>query len=226
MTPQTPPSPLRTTDRSRARRRRERASVDRALADAVLDEGLVAHVATVTEHGPVVLPMAYARIDDHLYLHGAVANHLLRTLAAGAPVCVTVTLLDGLVLARSAFHHSVNYRCVVLFGVVEVVTDRDEKRAASAALVDHVVAGRGAEARPPTDAELASTLVVRLPVDEGSVKVRTGPPIDDEDDRDLPVWAGTVPVGTTFGDPLPDDGVTTPVPDGVAALSSVGRAPV
>jgi nitroimidazol reductase NimA-like FMN-containing flavoprotein (pyridoxamine 5'-phosphate oxidase superfamily) len=214
---------LEQTDRSRLRRRRERGSFDRAVADAVLDEALIAHVATVTERGPVVLPMAHARVGEHLYVHGAPANALLRALAAGAPACVTVTLLDGLVLARSAFHHSMNYRSVVLFGVMEKVDDGAEKRAASAALVEHLVPGRSAEARMPTDAELEATLFLRLAIREGSVKVRTGPPVDDEADLDWPVWAGHVPVRPAFGEPVAaPEGQALDVPDAVWALS--GRA--
>ncbi len=199
-----PFAPLLATDRSRVRRKRERGSVDRALAESILDEALVAHVATVTDRGPVVLPMAHARVGDRLYVHGSPANHLLRALAAGAPACVTVTILDGLVLARSAFHHSMNYRSVVLFGTMQTVVDVDEKRAASAALVDHLAPGRSAEARPPTDAELDATSVLRLPIAEGAVKVRTGGPIDDEADLTWPVWAGHVPLTTAFGAPVPD----------------------
>jgi nitroimidazol reductase NimA-like FMN-containing flavoprotein (pyridoxamine 5'-phosphate oxidase superfamily) len=213
-------APLERTDRSRLRRKRDRGSFDRALADAVLDEALVAHVATVTEQGPIVLPMAHARIGDHLYVHGSPANHLLRTLAAGAPACVTVTILDGLVLARSAFHHSMNYRSVVLFGAMEKVVDREEKRAASAALVEHLAPGRSSEARMPTDDELDATLFVRLAIREGSLKARSGGPIDDEVDLDWPVWAGHLPLRTTFGEPVPDpSGVAQPLPPHVAALS-------
>jgi nitroimidazol reductase NimA-like FMN-containing flavoprotein (pyridoxamine 5'-phosphate oxidase superfamily) len=212
--------PLEQTDRSRLRRKRDRGSFDRSAAAAVLDEALVAHVATVTEQGPIVLPMAHARVGDHLYVHGSPANHLLRTIAAGAPVCVTVTILDGLVLARSAFHHSMNYRSVVLFGSMEKVTDRDEKRAASEALVEHMAAGRSAEARMPTDAELDATLFLRLAISEGSLKARSGGPGDDEADMDWPVWAGHVPVRAGFGAPVPDPlGEEQPLPPHVEALS-------
>ncbi len=215
-----PSEPLEQTDRSRLRRRRDRGSFDRAAAEAVLDEALVAHVATVTEQGPIVLPMAHARVGGHLYVHGAPANHLLRAIAAGAPVCVTVTILDGLVLARSAFHHSMNYRSVVLFGSMEKVLDRAEKRAASEALVEHMAAGRAAEARMPTDAELDATLFLRLSISEGSVKAREGGPIDEEADMGWPVWAGVVPVLSSFGAPVPDPlGEERPLPPHVEALS-------
>jgi nitroimidazol reductase NimA-like FMN-containing flavoprotein (pyridoxamine 5'-phosphate oxidase superfamily) len=206
------------TDRSTLRRKKERGSHERVVVDAILAEGLVAHVALSTDAGPLGLPMVYAHVGDHLYLHGALANHLLRT-AAAAPVCVTVTLVDGIVLARSAFHHSINYRSVVLFGEAELVDDLDEKRAAMTALVDHLVPGRSGGTRLPTDAELRTTAVVRVPVDEGSAKVRTGGPIDDDEDLDLEVWAGVIPVATNFGAPEPDAGrpVELGVPDHVEA---------
>jgi len=213
--------PLDQTERTRLRRRRERGSFDRALADAVLDEALVAHVGTVTERGPLVLPMAHVRIDDRLYLHGAPGNGLLRTLASGAEACVTVTLLDGLVLSRSAFHHSMNHRSVVLFGPMQRVTDHDEARTASAALVDHLAPGRSDEVRLPTDAELDATLFLRMSIREGSVKVRTGPPRDDQADLSWPVWAGHVPTSLTFGMPVADPvGRPGPVPAHVQALAA------
>jgi nitroimidazol reductase NimA-like FMN-containing flavoprotein (pyridoxamine 5'-phosphate oxidase superfamily) len=196
---------VQTTERTTLRRKKERGSTDRALLDAILDEALIAHVGFTADHGPVVLPMTYARIGDDLYLHGAVGNALLREASQQVDVCVTVTLLDGLVLARSAFHHSMNYRCAVLFGRAERVTDDDELQAMSAALVDHLAPGRSAEARPPTDEELRATLVIRLRIGEASVKVRTGGPIDDDDDLGLPVWAGVVPMRLTPGTPVRDD---------------------
>ena len=196
---------MQTTDRTTLRRRRERGRDDRALLDAILDEALIAHVGFTADHGPVVLPMTYARIGDDLYLHGAVANALLRAAAGGVDVCVTVTLLDGLVLARSAFHHSMNYRCAVLFGRAEAVTDTAELQAMSAALVDHLAPGRSADARRPTDEELRATLVIKLRIGEASVKVRTGGPVDDDEDLALPVWAGVVPLRLTPGPPQRDD---------------------
>ena len=196
---------MQTTDRTTLRRKKERGRTDRALLDAILDEALLAHVGFTADHGPVVLPMTYARIDDVLYLHGAAGNAMLRTASGGVDVCVTVTLLDGLVLARSAFHHSMNYRCAVLFGQAERVTDGEELQAMSAALLDHLAPGRSAEARPPTDEELRATLVLRLRIGEASVKVRTGAPIDDDEDLTLPVWAGVVPMRLTAGVPERDD---------------------
>jgi uncharacterized protein len=212
--------PLAQTERSRLRRKRARGSFDRAAAEAVLDEALVAHVATVTTRGPLVLPMAHVRIADRLYVHGSPANHLLRALAAGAPACVTVTILDGLVLARSAFHHSMDYRSVVLFGTMEEVTDRAERAAASAALVEHLVPGRSAEARMPTDDELDATLFLRLPIVEGSLKARAGGPVDDDADMTWPVWAGHVPMRTVFDEPVADPaGEARPLPESLVALS-------
>ncbi len=208
---------LAVTDRSTLRRKKERGSYDRAVVDAILDEGIVAHVALADADGPIVLPMVYARVDDRLYLHGALANHLLRTASGGVPVCVTVTLVDGLVLARSAFHHSINYRSVVVFGDGVLVDDLAEKHLALTALIDHMVAGRTRGTRLPTESELRSTAVVRVDVIEGSAKIRSGGPIDEDDDLELDVWAGVVPVSTTFGIPVADDGrpLTLAVPDHV-----------
>lgn len=198
------PDALRGTDRTTLRRHRERGDYDRALAYAILDEALICHVGFNTAASPFVTPMTFARVGDALYLHGAVGNRMLRALAEGTPACVEVTLLDGLVLARSAFHHSMNYRSVMLFAVPERVDDLDEKRTAVAALLEHMVPGRSLDARGPTDAELTATLFLRLAIDEGSAKVRRGPPLDDEEDMDLGVWAGEVPFERLVGAPLPD----------------------
>lgn len=199
------------TERTSLRRAAGRGSFDRALACSILDEALVAHVGIVTDRGPVVLPMAFGRLDDRLYLHGAVGNALLRG-GTDAEVCATITLLDGLVLARSAFHHSMNYRCVVLYGTATKVTDETERRAALDAIVDHSVRGRSALARHADDGELKATLVLRLPIREGSVKVRGHGVVDDPADLDLPVWAGVVPLGLTAGAPVQDpEQAATPV---------------
>lgn len=192
------------TDRTRLRRARDRADPRRSTVAAILDEGLVCHVGFGADGGTYVVPMAYARDGDHLYLHGAAANRTLRALAGGADACVTVTLLDGLVLARSAFHHSINYRSVMLLGRAARVSDHDEMRRASALLLDHVAWGRSADARPPTEAELTATLMVRFPIDEGSAKIRRGPPIDDPEDLDLDVWAGVIPLDMVAGEPVAD----------------------
>jgi nitroimidazol reductase NimA-like FMN-containing flavoprotein (pyridoxamine 5'-phosphate oxidase superfamily) len=181
------------------------------LVNSVLDEALVCHVGFVAEHGPVVLPMTYVRIDDDLYLHGAAGNDMLRHLDDGVDVCVTVTLLDGLVFARSAFHHSMNYRSVVLFGRAERVTDAAEMYRFAAGLLDHFAPGRSCDARPPTADEFRSTLILRLAIREGAAKVRTGGPIDEGDDLQLPVWAGEIPVSLVAQSPIPDPSSTDPV---------------
>jgi uncharacterized protein len=199
---------LRETSRTKLRRRADRGSFDRARAHAILDEALVAHVGFVVDGRPAVLPMTYGRVDDTLYLHGAVGNGMLRA-TNGADVCVTVTLLDGLVLARAAMHHSMNYRCVVLYGRAERVDGEAEKRRAFDAVVEHSVAGRSAVARPANDLELRKTVVLRLPIDEASVKVRAGGPVDDPEDLALPVWAGVVPVRLERGEPVADPGAVT-----------------
>jgi nitroimidazol reductase NimA-like FMN-containing flavoprotein (pyridoxamine 5'-phosphate oxidase superfamily) len=196
------------TARTNVRRRGDRGSFDRALAYAILDEALVAHVGFAVDGLPRVLPMTYGRIDDALYLHGAIANAMLRA-SDGADVCVTVTLLDALVLARAAMHHSMNYRCVVLYGRAERVDDEVEKRRAFDAVVEHSVAGRSVVARSANAAELRATLVLRLPIVEGSVKVRAGGPVDDPADLGLPVWAGIVPVHLARGEPVADGGTVT-----------------
>jgi hypothetical protein len=192
------------TNRTTLRRLPERGDHRPETVRAILDEALVAHVGFAVDGQPWVIPMTYARVDDDVYLHGSAANHLLRGLASGVEVCCTVTLLDGLVLARSAFHHSMNYRSVVIFGVAERVDDEDEKQGAFAALVERMAPGRtGHGVRMPSPAESRKTLLVRLSLGEASAKVRTGPPIDDPEDLGLPVWAGVIPLRLTPGEPLP-----------------------
>ena len=192
------------TERTTLRRLPKRGSFERQTVYDILDEGFVCHVAFVSDGRPVVIPTAYGRVGDRLYLHGARASRMLKTLGAGADVCVNVTLVDGLVLARSAFHHSINYRSVVVFGRARVVESDEEKRAALLAFTEHVVPGRWDEVREPTKQELDSTLVLSLPLEEASAKVRTGPPIDDEEDYSLPVWAGVLPLRVTAGEVIPD----------------------
>jgi nitroimidazol reductase NimA-like FMN-containing flavoprotein (pyridoxamine 5'-phosphate oxidase superfamily) len=184
------------------------------VVDSILDEGLACHVGVLDGDVPVVTPMAYARVHDRLYLHDAPANRILGLLAAGAPACVTVTLLDGLVLARAAFHHSMNYRCVMLFGTAGVVEDPAEKLVASVALVEHLAAGRSGDTRLPTPAELRATIVVRFPIDEGSAKIRTGGPKDEPEDLDAAIWAGVVPLELVArpGVSEPDVPAATPTP--------------
>ena len=216
------PEPLATTDRTRVRRLPDRSTDDRTTAYAVIDEAYLAHVGFVVDGQPRVLPMTYGRAGDVLYLHGAVGNAMLRA-SAGAEVCVTITLLDGLVLARSAFHHSMNYRSVVLLGEARKVEDPAEKRSAFDVIVDHVLPGRSEVARPASDSELRATLVLALPIEEGSAKVRTGGPIDDDEDMDLPVWAGVVPLRVTPSPPEQDHLQTLDLPAPV--VSGAGRAP-
>jgi nitroimidazol reductase NimA-like FMN-containing flavoprotein (pyridoxamine 5'-phosphate oxidase superfamily) len=182
------------TPRTTVRRLPDRARYDRATVDAILDEGLVCHVGFVDQGQPFVIPSAYARMGDRLILHGSAASRMVKVLADGAPACVTVTLLDGLVLARSGFHHSMNYRSVVVLGRGTEISDPQEKRRALDAIVEHVAPGRAPSVRPPSENELRATRVVALSLDEASAKVRTGPPKDDEADYALPVWAGELPL--------------------------------
>lgn len=196
------PERYQVTERTTLRRLPDRGSYDRELVHAILDEALVAHLAVTTDAGPRIIPTTFARLGEVVYVHASVANRTFRA-ASGAPVCLAVTLLDGLVLARSAFHHSMNYRAVVLYGVATVARDEAEKRAALDAIVDRVAPGRAAQARPPTDAELRSTLVLAIPLVEVSAKVRTGGPIDDEADLTWPVWAGVIPLEVVSGEPIP-----------------------
>lgn len=197
------PDPLPLTERTTIGRSPERGTRDRAVAHAILDEGLICHVGLTTDHGPVVIPTTYARRGDELLIHGSPAATWLRSAGKGTPVCATVTLLDGLVLARSTFHHSMNYRSVVVFGTAEPITDHDDKAAALDAIVEHVVPGRTGEVRPMRDDEIKGTLVVRLALAEASVKIRSGGPKDDEADLgDTHVWAGVLPVTTEFGVPV------------------------
>jgi nitroimidazol reductase NimA-like FMN-containing flavoprotein (pyridoxamine 5'-phosphate oxidase superfamily) len=192
------------SERVRLRRKRERGSYERELIDAILDEGLVAHVGIVEDGQPLVLPTLHARAGDVVYLHGSVASRTMKTMAAGAPVCLTVSLIDGLVLARSAMHHSANYRSAVLIGRARPVTDPSELLAGFEAVVERLVPGRWADVRPPTENELRATALVALPIDEASAKVRTGGPIDDEEDLALPAWAGVIPLTLMAGEPQAD----------------------
>jgi uncharacterized protein len=205
---------LEQTERTSLRRKRERGSYERDLAYAVLDEALVCHVGVELQGSPHVIPMVHVRVGEDLYLHGAPANRVLRLVAEGAPLSIAATVVDGLVLARAAMHHSVNYRCVVLYGCGTRVSDDAEIDAASAALLDHMAPGRAGDARPPNDAERRRTLFVRVPIAEGSVKVRSGPPIDDAEDLGLDIWAGVLPLYVTGGQPEPDPDLApvTPVP--------------
>jgi nitroimidazol reductase NimA-like FMN-containing flavoprotein (pyridoxamine 5'-phosphate oxidase superfamily) len=194
------------TDRTRVKRLPERAVYDREAAYRILDEGIVCHVGVVQDGQPFVMPTGYARAGDRLVVHGSVASRLMRALRSGAPACVTVTLTDGLVLAKSAFHSSMNYRSVVVLGRATEVTEPGEKRAVLDALVEHLLPGRTADARGASDVELRQTIVVTIPLEEVSVKERSGGPEDDEADLDLPIWAGVVPLRTVAGTPEPAEG--------------------
>ncbi len=208
-----------TTPRTTPTRLAQRVRYDEATVHAVLDEALVSHVGFVVDGRPVVLPHLHARIGDRLYLHGSTAARALATAREdGLEVCVTTTLLDGLVLARSAFHHSVNYRSVVALGTARLVEDAAEKDAALRALVEQVAAGRADQTRAPSRKELAATAVLRLRLDEVSVKVRTGPPVDEPEDHALPHWAGVLPLSTVPGppEPAPELPAGAPVPLHVA----------
>jgi len=216
-------SPLSQTPRTTLQRLRERGRTERADLDAVLEAGLVCHLGVNIDGVPVVLPTGYGRIGDTLYLHGSSANRSLLT-AAGQQVCVTITLLDGLVCARAVFHHSMNYRSAVIFGEARLVTEPEEKLAALQAVTDHLVPGRWAHARQPTRKELAATAVLALPLAEASVKVRSGGPKDDPEDYDSGIWAGVLPATLTFGAAEPDPALTgdVPIPAHISALA--GRA--
>ncbi len=192
------------TPRTTVHRLPKRGVYDRAAVAAILDEALVCHVGFAAEGRPFVIPTIFARVEDRLYLHGSAASRMLQALAEGVDVCVTVTLVDGLVLARSAFHHSMNYRSVVVLGRARLVSDPLEKAAALEAIVEHVVPGRSKEVRAPNDRELVATSVLRLDLEEVSAKVRTGPPIDDPEDMDLPCWAGVIPLRLSPAAPVPD----------------------
>jgi nitroimidazol reductase NimA-like FMN-containing flavoprotein (pyridoxamine 5'-phosphate oxidase superfamily) len=203
------------TARTTVRRRAGRGRYERATINAILDEGLVGHVAFVSDGQPYAMPMLYARAGDHIYLHGSPLSRLLGSLAGEAPLCLTVTLLDGLVLARSAFHHSVNYRSVVVLGRGRAVREPAEKLAALRTIVEHVSPGRSADARGPSEQELEATELIGLALDEASAKVRTGPPVDAPEDYALPVWAGELPLRLTVGEPVTDPRCTEPVPESV-----------
>ena len=195
------------TDRTRLRRLPERGRHDRAAIEAILDAGFVCHVGFVAAGQPYVIPTGYVRAGDRLYIHGSAASRMVRGLAEGISVCVTVTLVDALVLARSSFHHSVNYRSVVVLGRAHLVTDAAEKMKALRAFTNHLVAGRFEEARRPSDPELKGTSVLSLGLEEASAKIRTGPPNDDEEDLALDIWAGIVPLITSPSTPVPAEGV-------------------
>ena len=191
--------------RTQVRRLPKRGQYDAAVIHSILDEGFICNVAFVHEGSPVVIPTSYARSGDIVYIHGSAASRMLRTLEQGVPVSIAVTLVDGLVLARSAFHHSINYRSVVIFGIAVAVTEPDEKYEALRLFTEQVVPGRWAEIRWPTPQELKGTSVLKVALDEASAKVRVGGPIDDEEDYALPMWAGVLPLKVVAGQPVNDE---------------------
>ena len=202
------------TERTKLKRLPKRGHFDRETVYGILDEGFICHVGFAPQGQPFVIPTGYARDGDTLYIHGSAASRMLRTLSGGIDACATVTIVDGLVLARSAFHHSMNYRSVVIFGRATLIEDREEKMAALLALSEHIVRGRWADVREPTEQEMKATTVLRLPLEEVSAKIRTGPPLDDEEDYAMNVWAGVVPLRLVAGEPIDDprliDGVEVP----------------
>jgi uncharacterized protein len=205
--------------RSRIRRAPSRADYDRATIDAILDEGLVAHLGFAVDGQPYVIPTLHARSGDTVYVHGSAASRMVRTLASGTPACLTVTLLDGLVLARSAFHHSMNYRSVVVLGQARLVEGDAERREALRVFTERLVPGRWDEVRPPSRQELKGTQVLAMTLDEASAKLRRGGPVDDDEDYALDVWAGVVPLTLQRGAPEPDDRLR----DGTAPSDAVVR---
>ncbi|MDI9866596.1 pyridoxamine 5'-phosphate oxidase family protein [Flectobacillus sp. DC10W] len=199
----------------------KRASYDSEQIYSILDEGLVCQVAYVENSKPMMIPTGYCRIEDKLYIHGSVGSHFMRSLADGREVCISVSLLDGLVLARSAFHHSVNYRSVVIFGQAELITDEQEAWDALEAFTEHVIKGRWAEVREPDASEMKKTMVLAFSLEKASAKVRVGNPSDDEEDYELPVWAGVLPLKQVAQAPITDPLMRhqTPIPDYVANYS-------
>ncbi|MCX5259866.1 pyridoxamine 5'-phosphate oxidase family protein [Streptomyces canus] len=217
------PTAYAPTDRTVPTRSPNRASYDRELVHSILDEGYVCHLGFVRDGAPVVLPTLYGRVGERLYVHGSTGSRPLRMTGQADPglaVCLTVTHVDALILARSAFHHSINYRSVVVHGLAYDVTDPEEKRLALDALVDHVVPGRALDSRPANKKELAATAVIRLDLDEVSAKLRTGGVNDEPEDLALPHWAGVVPLRKGYGTPVADGGLApgTEVPDYLAVL--------
>jgi uncharacterized protein len=219
----TPFGPL--DERVRLRRKRDRGSHDRAVIDAILEEGLLCHLAVVHDGQPVAIPTLYARSGDDVYFHGSAASRTLLAAGEGVPLSLTVSLIDGLVLARSAMHHSANYRSVVLMGRARLLEDYEERIVGLRAIVEHALPGRWQEVRPPRKNELKATAVLALPIDAASAKVRTGPPIDDEEDHALDAWAGVIPLRLQAGTPLAEQRLRAgiPVPDVAARYARPGK---
>jgi hypothetical protein len=207
------------SERVRLRRKRERGTYERETIDAILDEGLIAHLGIVEDGQPIVIPTLHARDGDVVYCHGSSASRTLRALARGVPACLTVSLIDGLVLARAAMHHSANYRSAMLLGSARVVEDPAERMRGFQTIVERIVPGRWPEVRPPSEKEIAATALLALPIDEASAKIRGGPPLDDEDDYALPAWAGVIPLSLQIGEPQPDARLS----EGIAVPPHIGN---
>jgi nitroimidazol reductase NimA-like FMN-containing flavoprotein (pyridoxamine 5'-phosphate oxidase superfamily) len=213
------------SDQIRVRRNPKKGRYERETVNSILDRGLVAHVAFVDRGEPVCIPMLYARIGSKLYIHGARSSRMIKRLAAGQQACMTVTLVQGLVLARSAFEHSANYESVVVFGQFEPIDETAERLAALAAFTDKLLPGRFDEVRPPNAKEMKATAVLAMPIEQASAKVRYGPPDDDDtDDAALDVWAGEIPIVTSFGEPVPSPGLRggIPLPASLRAMEAAG----
>jgi len=212
---------LSRTPRTTLKRLPKRGSHEREVIDQILDEGFICHVGFAVDGQPFVIPTGYARVKDQLIVHGSQASRMLRAVGQGIDVCVTVTLIDGLVLARSAFHHSMNYRSVIVFGRAKLIDDREQKLQALFALSEHMIPGRWQDVREPSEEELRQTTVLTLPIEEGSAKIRTGPPLDDEEDYSLDVWAGVVPLKVVAETPISDPRLpaNTPIPRYAARYS-------
>jgi uncharacterized protein len=216
------------TERTAVKRLPTRGVYDKDVVHRILDEGLICHLGFIADRQPFVIPTIYVRIGETIYVHGSPASRMLRALEQGASACVTVTHVDGLVLARSAFHHSMNYRSVVVFGTASLVDDPEQKREVLHALTDHLIRGRWEEIRQPSQQELKKTLMLAIPIQEASAKIRTGPPLDEEEDYPLSMWAGVVPLKLTAGEPVADPRLdaNTPVPAYAARYAGPRRAEV
>ena len=193
------------TERTKLKRISKRGNFERETIYQILDEAFICHVGFTVDEKPFVIPTSYARIEDNLMIHGSVASRMLRNLKAEIEVCITVTIIDGLVLARSAFHHSMNYRSVVIFGKAKLIADEQEKFTALKAFTEHIIPNRWAEIRPPSPNELKGTMVLSIALNEASAKIRVGNPVDDEEDYELNVWAGVIPLNLAVGKPIADD---------------------
>lgn len=212
------------TARSELRRLPNRGSHEPEIVNSILDAGFLAHVGFNANGQPFVIPTLYGRQQETLYLHGSAASRMLRELETGIPACVTVTLVDGLVLARSAFHHSMNYRSVTAFGIARKIGEPEEKTRALRVISEHLIAGRWNDVRPPTEKELKATAVLEFSIEEASAKVRTGPPLDDEEDYELPIWAGVLPLAMQANAPIPDARLAAGVQAAEYVTGKIGKA--